>query len=393
LSDSASQTFRLAAAAPQAHESQTWSGQKLAIMNGQSLVVAFVPLTGGSAAEYHANGIFYYRHSDHLGSSRFVSTTNRTMYSDTAYAPFGEPYAQAGVSDLSFTGMNQDTVSGLYDFPAREYSIQGRWPSPDPAGLAAVDPTNPQSWNRYAYVLNNPLRAIDPTGLECIWDDGSFDSMGDPSTGNQGGCSLAGGTWVDHSFFSDFGLPDWSGSANDGLERVVANLQAGFALVQTSSGLGGWMLVPNGGAGPIDWNLLVPQTPTLTYSQQAINAIHNTFSKFPTVCGKVGAFAAGEIAGFGGFGQVDQNGKVSGSYLIPAAPGITDNAQLTGSGPLLFVGEGAGVLYEPDLNNYGKPAAIGGYLGFSVPGTKIEAAIGTYIENPSIAGAYSCPGS
>jgi hypothetical protein len=59
------------------------SGQKLAIMNGQSLAVAFVPLTGGSVAEYHANGIFYYRHSDHLGSSRFVSTTNRTMYSDT----------------------------------------------------------------------------------------------------------------------------------------------------------------------------------------------------------------------------------------------------------------------------------------------------------------------
>ena len=36
---------------------------------------------------------------------------------------------------------------------------------PDPAGLAAVDPSNPQSWNRYAYVLNNPLRLVDPQGL------------------------------------------------------------------------------------------------------------------------------------------------------------------------------------------------------------------------------------
>ena len=44
---------------------------------------------------------------------------------------------------------------------------------PDPAGLAAVDPTNPQSWNRYAYVLNNPLKYIDPNGLDCIYlDDG-----------------------------------------------------------------------------------------------------------------------------------------------------------------------------------------------------------------------------
>jgi len=60
--------------------------------------------------------------------------------------------------------------------------------------------------------------------------------------------------------------------------------------------------------------------------------------------------------------------------------------------PQIFYGEGAGVLYEPDISNYGKPAAIGAYLGFSIPGTKIEGAVGPYIENPSIAGAYSCPG-
>jgi RHS repeat-associated protein len=88
------------------------------------------------------------------------------MYLDLAYAPFGEPYAQSGTTDLSFTGQRQDTVAGLYDFPARECSYQGRWPSPDPAGLAAVDPSNPQSWNRYAYVLNNPLVLIDLLGLD-----------------------------------------------------------------------------------------------------------------------------------------------------------------------------------------------------------------------------------
>ena len=110
------------------------------------------------------NGLTYYAHTDHLGSTRFASTTFRSMYFDMAYAPFGETYALSGSTDPAFTTQRQDTVAGLYDFPAREYSIQGRWPSPDPAGLAAVDLSNPQSWNRYAYVQNNPLNSVDPLG-------------------------------------------------------------------------------------------------------------------------------------------------------------------------------------------------------------------------------------
>jgi hypothetical protein len=78
----------------------------------------------------------------------------------------------------------------------------------------------------------------------------------------------------------------------------------------------------------------------------------------------------------------DQNGNASATSLIPAAPAITNNVQSSGNGPLLFYGEGAGVLYEPDLGTYGAPTAVGGYLGFSIPGTKTEAAIGALRREP-----------
>jgi RHS repeat-associated protein len=147
-------------------------GMKLALMNGASLVNAFVKLPGGSRAVYSSSGLAYYRHADHLGSSRLATTTTRTKYYDVAYAPYGEDYNGSGTTaDLAFTDENQDTVkngwsSNLYDFMFREYrTAHGRWTSPDPAGLGAVDPTNPQSWNRYGYVLNNPLALVDPLGL------------------------------------------------------------------------------------------------------------------------------------------------------------------------------------------------------------------------------------
>jgi hypothetical protein len=64
-------------------------------------------------------------------------------------------------------------------------SAWGRWLSPDPAGLSATDPSNPQSWNRYAYVNDNPLTNTDPLGqlpqsgdaLMCVVEcggDGAF---------------------------------------------------------------------------------------------------------------------------------------------------------------------------------------------------------------------------
>lgn len=62
-------------------------------------------------------------------------------------------------------GTKERDAVGLDYFGARYFSgAQGRFTSPDPL-LNAGRPDNPQTWNKYAYTLNNPLKYTDPTGL------------------------------------------------------------------------------------------------------------------------------------------------------------------------------------------------------------------------------------
>ena len=168
------------------------SGAKLAILSGQTLQKGILPLPGGGIAVYNPSGLLYYGHPDHLGSMRLGSTPARSMYFDLAFAPFGETYVPSGTTDPSFTGQRQDTVAGLYDFPERQYSTQGRWPAPDPAGLGSMHLSDPQTLNRYAYVRNNPLVLIDPQGLDEL-DDCSDDEGNCNANGGDGGSGGGGG--------------------------------------------------------------------------------------------------------------------------------------------------------------------------------------------------------
>jgi RHS repeat-associated protein len=69
-----------------------------------------------------------------------------------------------------FTQKERDNESGLDYFLARYYSsAQGRFTSVDPS-MTSARAIHPQSWNRYSYTINNPLRYTDPTGLDWWYD-------------------------------------------------------------------------------------------------------------------------------------------------------------------------------------------------------------------------------
>src|ERR1700723_3643892 len=125
----------------------------------------YVYLGGQLVADYE-NDTVYFVHSDHLGSTRLLTTQTKTVFNSMDYLPFGEQIAGASGSTHKFTGKERDSESNLDNFEARYMaSSQGRFMSPDPSGLSSADLSNPQSLNLYAYVHNSPLVLTDPTGL------------------------------------------------------------------------------------------------------------------------------------------------------------------------------------------------------------------------------------
>jgi RHS repeat-associated protein len=106
---------------------------------------------------------------DHLGNTRFFYGYNGA-WDLSDYYPFGgERIIQsASNNQFKFTGKERDSESGLDNFGARyDSSFLGRFMSPDPDGAGAIG-QDPQSWNAYAYVSNNPLNLTDPNGANVL---------------------------------------------------------------------------------------------------------------------------------------------------------------------------------------------------------------------------------
>jgi len=112
---------------------------------------------------------FWY-HSDHLGSSTYLTDERGEVFEHREYFPYGDTWIEEGprkpVSEYGFTAKPQDPETGLIYFGARYYDArQARWLSPDPAMLELKDPS-PTRLNIFQYALWNPLRLVDPDGRQ-----------------------------------------------------------------------------------------------------------------------------------------------------------------------------------------------------------------------------------
>lgn len=156
-------------------------GKRVGTQVNGSLMNTMVYDAGGRlVAEYNtatANNGTQYVFSDHQGTPRIITNSQGEPVSRHDYLPFGEEIGNVGMRALlpgsggidtvrrKYAGMESDEATGMAHTLWRKYdSYSARWTSPDPYG-GSITVADPQSFNRYSYVNNDPVNKIDPSGL------------------------------------------------------------------------------------------------------------------------------------------------------------------------------------------------------------------------------------
>jgi len=183
-----------------------------------------------------------YYHADHL-STRVMTDASGNKIGEQGHFPYGETwYATNTTTKWEFTTYKRDSESGN-DYAMARYHVNhlGRFSSPD---LLAGSIGDPQSLNKFAYVLNDPVNHVDPLGTDCqepTQDETctSEDGPQTPPPSNQdtscvnSGCNGADGNPTVDSFFQ----ASATGNYSDGGNPSIGGLNSGAAGSNPSSGL------------------------------------------------------------------------------------------------------------------------------------------------------------
>jgi RHS repeat-associated protein len=156
-------------------------GKRVKKMTNSETVIFVYDAIGKLVAEYSTQlsqtPQTQYLTNDNLGTPRINTDQNGAVVSRSDYMPYGEEITGLGgrsstdryVEDdvrQGFTGYIKDDETGLDFAEARMYKKElGRFTGVD---KGTFTPADPQNFNRYVYVQNNPLKFVDPTGLDLV---------------------------------------------------------------------------------------------------------------------------------------------------------------------------------------------------------------------------------
>jgi RHS repeat-associated protein len=150
--------------------SNTWDLTKDYVYRGSVLLASFSGNETDPSRHYHI---------DHLGSPRLITDGTAHRLAAHTYLPFGREAegSEADTERMKFTAHERDGVAGSAGFDL-DY-MHARYYDPNAGRFLSVDPTLdmqtalqvPQTWNRYGYARNNPIRFTDPDGRFAIADD------------------------------------------------------------------------------------------------------------------------------------------------------------------------------------------------------------------------------
>ncbi len=157
---------------------------------------------GMPIAFHAANNYTYFQHQDWMGTERMRTDYAGAVADTDVSLPFGDAFSEsfseayANQDNNHFAGLEWDTETLTDHAQFRQYAeLQGNWMSPDPYD-GSYNFSNPQSFNRYSYVLNNPLSLTDPLGLNPpVGAGGGYNCANNPVCNVLNGSN--GGVWSD----------------------------------------------------------------------------------------------------------------------------------------------------------------------------------------------------
>jgi len=267
-------------------------------------------------AEITGNGDILYIHTDHLGTPRLATDQNQTVvwrWDSNAFGhspvnddPDGDGHPV--IINHRFPGQYHDAETGLYYNYQRYYDPQaGRYITSDPIGLAG-------GLNTYAYVANNPLFFVDPTGetpwglifagADLAWQ--LYQNGGNIKCVNWGsiGLNLIGGGLLNALGKGAFRFKT-IGSHTWGATRSWMN-RRGIMMIRQGQNRHHWLLERNQGIGRFFPDIIKNQP----WNTNQISAeFNNWLSRRPSLAWLGGPSWAGEVAGGGALTAFGSDGN------------------------------------------------------------------------------------